>query len=364
MAGTLRLTNTGGASGQTTITAVGTTDRTVTTPDEDGTLLTKDPSGNFAVDGDVQMASLNGGPLAGFRNRLINGDFRIWQRGTNITETLGTGSVKYVSVDRWAFKSSSVTQNVRVARNGNPIAEAPATWAMQLDQATVSLDEVRFIQCIELPRTGYADEFKVGTTWTVSVYSDADLTSRTPSYGFADDSFRTNNVGGGNIESWQSLGGNRYKATFTINVVPVGTSTLFYIFDAPPTGPTTLNYACYQLEPGPVATPFEHRPIGTELALCQRYFFRAPNAFLAICASSGVVSGSSYTNTAQLPVAMRATPTGSNFTSIGGAAEMPTPTAFNIASNVSVGISVAASGNSTAGLPATKWVGFDADAEL
>ena len=28
----------------------------------------------------------------------------------------------------------------------------------------------------------------------------------------------------------------------------------------------------FQLEPGPVATPFEHRPIGTELALCQRYY--------------------------------------------------------------------------------------------
>ena len=28
-----------------------------------------------------------------------------------------------------------------------------------------------------------------------------------------------------------------------------------------------------QLEPGPVATPFEHRPIGTELALCQRYYY-------------------------------------------------------------------------------------------
>jgi hypothetical protein len=27
-----------------------------------------------------------------------------------------------------------------------------------------------------------------------------------------------------------------------------------------------------QLEVGPVATPFEYRPIGTELALCQRYF--------------------------------------------------------------------------------------------
>jgi hypothetical protein len=27
-----------------------------------------------------------------------------------------------------------------------------------------------------------------------------------------------------------------------------------------------------QIEPGPVATPFEQRPIGTELALCQRYY--------------------------------------------------------------------------------------------
>jgi len=27
-----------------------------------------------------------------------------------------------------------------------------------------------------------------------------------------------------------------------------------------------------QLEPGPVATPFEQRPVGTELALCQRYY--------------------------------------------------------------------------------------------
>jgi hypothetical protein len=29
-----------------------------------------------------------------------------------------------------------------------------------------------------------------------------------------------------------------------------------------------------QLEEGSTATPFEHRPISTELALCQRYFFR------------------------------------------------------------------------------------------
>jgi hypothetical protein len=31
-------------------------------------------------------------------------------------------------------------------------------------------------------------------------------------------------------------------------------------------------FTLVQLEPGPVATPFEQRPIGTELALCQRYY--------------------------------------------------------------------------------------------
>jgi hypothetical protein len=34
----------------------------------------------------------------------------------------------------------------------------------------------------------------------------------------------------------------------------------------------TFEIAQVQLEPGPVATPFEQRPIGTELALCQRYY--------------------------------------------------------------------------------------------
>jgi hypothetical protein len=34
----------------------------------------------------------------------------------------------------------------------------------------------------------------------------------------------------------------------------------------------TFEIAQVQLEPGAVATPFEQRPIGTELALCQRYF--------------------------------------------------------------------------------------------
>ena len=34
------------------------------------------------------MASQNGGPLAGFRNLIINGNFAIWQRGVDVTVPL------------------------------------------------------------------------------------------------------------------------------------------------------------------------------------------------------------------------------------------------------------------------------------
>jgi hypothetical protein len=52
-----------------------------------------------------------------------------------------------------------------------------------------------------------------------------------------------------------------------------------------------------QLEVGPVATPFEQRPIGMELALCQRYFF----------AGRLFVPTSPSTQNVPLPVTMRTT---------------------------------------------------------
>ena len=55
-----------------------------------------------------------------------------------------------------------------------------------------------------------------------------------------------------------------------------------------------------QLETGTVATTFEYRPYGTELALCQRYFA----SFVSL-----IIDSSAAVYNFPLPVTMRATPT-------------------------------------------------------
>lgn len=66
-----------------------------------------------------------------------------------------------------------------------------------------------------------------------------------------------------------------------------------------------------QLEKGSTATSFDYRPYGTELALCQRYYYRTSNM-----AAGRALSTSAWVNTATImygitnfPIPMRITPT-------------------------------------------------------
>jgi len=92
-----------------------------------------------------------------------------------------------------------------------------------------------------------------------------------------------------------------------------------------------------QLEAGSVATPFEHRQYGQELALCQRYYYQQ-----TYDATNQPISSSAYWSTSTniewlflYPVPMRATPSIS-FTTIGGLFALESQTAWRQLSSVSV----------------------------
>jgi len=244
---------------------------------------------NLTSEGDIQSTSQNGGPLAGFRNQLINGDFRVWQRGTAGGTSTGEN---YKSADRWSLSNSSsgVTLNRR--------SSAPAGF----DGSTGISNGATIKQKIEAWQI-----FVAGNTWTTSLIATAPgLTVRIVN---DDGGFDSGQLAltqgelvptGHGAETW-------YK--FYVSYTPLGNATAenSYPYVALEiTNPTGSQIALngVQLEPGPLATEFEHRPIATEFTLCQRYYV-AGEAYVRAAPQGSTRNGCSIF----FPTFMRTAPT-------------------------------------------------------
>ena len=276
------------------------------------TTLADDGSAEFASD--VQMASQNGGPLAGFRNQIINGDFSITQRGPFATTTAAA-----YSFDRWLVPGATTWSAI-----AHPNSPAEFKGAARI-QGTLSVVYMR--QMIEFYTQGNPAPFALNTTWTFSCWSTIDSTTDV----VANFSFGDNNETLGNqvdlldgnavmsktgrqISISSGVGFNtwyQYSCTFTVEKPPAATNLGLGV------GVVLLNNSAtdcgitgVQLEPGPVATPFEHRPIGTELALCQRYFQALYPWGHQVSQSILVAGRQAYFTLPVVP--MRATPTFNN----------------------------------------------------
>jgi hypothetical protein len=89
--------------------------------------------------------------------------------------------------------------------------------------------------------------------------------------------------------TWSDL-----RATFTLNSSFSNLAIIVWSSDALAQN-ATLDLSAVQIERGATATPFEPRPVGTELALCQRYFERfsaAANGYYTI----GILDTGNYGN--------------------------------------------------------------------
>ncbi len=273
--------------------------------------------GNAQFAGDIQSTSQNGGQLAGFRNQLINGNFNIFQRGTsaNISTSLG-----YYTADRWYVGGTNGSTNA-IAPTGQSGANFPFTWQNTLSAAG------QYRQRIELFRNGENVPFAPDSVWCLSFWSKQPVSEISVQFArfIAGAASAGSSVTSTALLAIDTQGAwTKYSSKLTIDQNATGADNSFEI-GIGFTGASNLTGV--QLEPGPVATPFEHRPYGTELALCQRYFYRyLPNGL------SVQFQGTSNTNNPdmqpgtscdwcsllQYPVTMRATPTGSNYINLGG----------------------------------------------
>jgi hypothetical protein len=186
---------------------------------------------------------------AGRKNLLINGAFQVWQRGTSSTSF--TGSTRGYIADRWSFRYATSAERSTDVPDGEAFK-----YSLKVVVESTSPDSF-IIQGIE-----DSDRF-AGQTVTLSYWIKPSETCT-----LRDDYFRsaqgTHDLNGG---VWQ-------KVTNTFVVPSDITVNEFLYIQFPANKVITFYVTGIQLELGKVATPFEHRSYGEELALCQRYYQR------------------------------------------------------------------------------------------
>ena len=251
----------------------------------------------LASDGSAtaQLSSLNSGPLAGMRNRILNGDMRVSQRGTSFTAN------GLYTLDRWTIYNSGGTFTVtqETAASGSQ-PEAGMSKFLRISRSSPS---GIFYLTQKIEDVSLYDGYAV----TVSFYAKANTNITLPVrlvQEFGSGGSAPVTVGSANMNITSSWA--KYTASFTLPSLSgktVGTSSfLECTFDTPATY-STLDITGVQLEPGSVATPFERRSYGQELALCQRYYQRYSNLSMRQYVSNVMRFDT------QLPVQMRANPT-------------------------------------------------------
>jgi hypothetical protein len=242
------------------------------------------------MDLNVQGDLVTSNPLS-FRNRIINGNFDIWQRGTSFSSI----AAYTYTADRW-LSDGAVTSVARSGTQNNVMT-------------VVTQAGTGMAQRIETSGGG----FLAGQTYTISGLVNASVANLTVTVTYrAGNTFKAT-IHTADVSSQLTAGSySRFTTTLTLANAPTdfaGTDCIQVSFTSSVVN--TINFQNVQFESGSSATPFERRPIGMELQLCQRYYWRWLFGVNPAYATLGVFAAETSTSAhmiVPLPVAMRTTP--------------------------------------------------------
>ena len=204
---------------------------------------------------------------AGRRNILINGAFEVFQRGAGPASPSSGNSPS--TADKWNIpntsevsevlandRASHLTKMLKVTATSSGYGQV-AQWVENVRTAAGQSLTVSF--WAKSPNAGplrfhIYQNFGSGGSSTVSIIDNSNY-------------FTINQA-----DTWQ-----RFEATIEIPSVSgktIGAGSFLAVQTGAPSSIASrvVYYSEFQAELGKVATPFEHRSYGEELALCQRYF--------------------------------------------------------------------------------------------
>jgi hypothetical protein len=251
------------------------------------------------------------------RNKIINGDMSIAQRGTSVS--VGASAYTY-TLDR--FKAYSTNTATTVSQNTSAPTGFSYSLKLQRPNANTGTNALSIVQIIETANSMALQDQAVTLSFYVKKganYSGGNIAAQVLT--------GTGSDQGGDPYSWTGLAvpindssyspttgfvrvsyGGTISATAKEIAINIGYTS---------TGTAGADDALYitglQLEIGSGVTPFTTatNAIGGELALCQRYYYRTSStvAFGALASTAWAQSATLTEALVKLPVTMRVAPT-------------------------------------------------------
>ena len=204
----------------------------------------------------------------GRRNLIINGAYTIWQRAT----TSSSNGVN--TADRWQQNDATFTQETSIV---------PDNFQYSMKVVANGSGTPLLLQKIERPQVcGHI----VNQDITVSFYARSSNVNAITKLELNDEGGSGGRPDGGSqtlsaADTWE-----RITHTFTAPFSSLTGNSVAVILTFATSA--TVYISGFQVEVGSVATPFEHRSYGEELALCQRYYQLVTNGNMMVAGTTSI----------------------------------------------------------------------------